>query len=500
MRRSIRYSMILLTGALGAALGFAPFAGAQDQTPPNQPVASDTGTGLNEVVVTAERVETDVQKTPISMTVVNQSQLTAAGVTNLESLGQIAPDVHITTGAIGAATASIRGVASNGGAVTLDYDGQYVGSFNGQAYDIARVEVLKGPQGTLYGLNATAGTVNVITNAPAIGKFTADGSVEYGNYNAVRAQGAVNLPIAGVAAFRIAADVDNRHGYRDINGNSTTDYDNITSVRPSFLWKPIENFQARITAEYTHFNYGPTQIQAIIVTGLPKTQPPYGFNTAVLNSSSWNLYYPGNHHSDLVVARADLEYHFGWATLTYLPNYSSQTDIRFQNYFGTAVASIVGQATQRSNINQQEVRLNGATRFGLKWQVGWFYIDTVTPAFTNYYLPQLTVLSPPLTVPFLHFDDPDNTHVNDAIYSQVTQSLTNELSLTAGARYTQVHQQRFGYDVYTLNAGQYFGSGGHTLLYSYTPNFPGPFNYHKWSWHLGLDYQVTPQNLLYASV
>jgi iron complex outermembrane recepter protein len=134
---------------------------------------------LEEIVVTAERTESTAQRTPISLAVVSGEELQAQGVSTLSLLTQVEPTVVFNSGQFANASITVRGISSSGStdfggsAVSINTDGQYIYSgFNGALFDIARVEVLKGPQGTLYGLNSTAGAINILTNAPALGAFT----------------------------------------------------------------------------------------------------------------------------------------------------------------------------------------------------------------------------------------------------------------------------------------------------------------------------------------
>ena len=101
-------------------------------------------------------------------------------------------------------------------AVAFNYDGVYIGrpsSTSGVFYDLQRVEVLKGPQGTLYGRNATGGAINVIPNRPKLGQFSGEGQVGYGNYNWLTAQAALNVPVGEQVAVRVAGTVASRDAF-----------------------------------------------------------------------------------------------------------------------------------------------------------------------------------------------------------------------------------------------------------------------------------------------
>ena len=141
---------------------------------------------LTEIVVTAQRREESLQKTSLALQVVSAAELADAGVIQVRDLGAVVPGLIISQG--GAATQIyIRGVGDFGStpitnpAVAFNLDGVYVArtqAVEGSLFDIARVEVLKGPQGTLYGRNASGGAINVITNAPSLSTFGGYGEVE----------------------------------------------------------------------------------------------------------------------------------------------------------------------------------------------------------------------------------------------------------------------------------------------------------------------------------
>ena len=157
----------------------------------------------------------------------------------------------------GSTSAFIRGVGNFSAAVTSDpavafnYDGVYVGrinSTNGTFYDLARVEVLKGPQGTLYGRNATAGVINVIPNQPKIGELSGYATASYGNYNALAAEAAINIPVGENSAIRVSGTITNRDGYLS---NGVSD-DKTQALRVQFKSEVTPDLTVRLAFDYTH--------------------------------------------------------------------------------------------------------------------------------------------------------------------------------------------------------------------------------------------------------
>ena len=182
---------------------------------------------IQDVVVTAQRSSSLASKTPVALTAITGEQLHSAGIDNPASLGARIPNVQID-GAGSGMRITIRGVSSADATAKGDpsaafmLDGIYVArpqNQNVSFFDLDRVEVLRGPQGTLYGRNTTAGVINVIANTP--GKiFEAAASAEMGNYASRKFDAMINLPLSDALALR-AALTSNKHDSYLINGQGT---------------------------------------------------------------------------------------------------------------------------------------------------------------------------------------------------------------------------------------------------------------------------------------
>ena len=213
-------------------------------------------TTLQEVVVTASRRAQSIQKTSIAVTAISGTTIQQQGETNLQQIIQNIPGVTLTTQQRGF-TPTIRGQGtdlppgSGQGAVATEFDGAYNIRAEGGVvgyYDLARVEVLPGPQGTLYGVNSDGGVVNVISNDPVIGKYHGSASVTIGNYSLFRGEGMVNVPIGDVLAFRVAGAAINRRGYLTPDQGDAV----AQSVRTKILYKPNNDLSILIGQQYDH--------------------------------------------------------------------------------------------------------------------------------------------------------------------------------------------------------------------------------------------------------
>jgi iron complex outermembrane receptor protein len=235
------------TGSAGGGAQASPQAAA---------IPSTGGVQLGEVIVTAQRRSESAQHAAIPLSVIDGAALVSAGVTQADALNELAPALSIQPSSTGNLI-FIRGVgnftvvATSDPAVAFNYDGVYVGrptSTTGVFYDLQRVEILKGPQGILYGRNATGGAINVIPEQPKIGETSGYATVDYGNYNTIDAQGAVNLPMGDQAAFRLSATTSNHDGYL----KDGTDDDKTYGFRAQVKAELTPNLTVRLAGDYAH--------------------------------------------------------------------------------------------------------------------------------------------------------------------------------------------------------------------------------------------------------
>ena len=261
-RRSATLGLLLA----GAALGAVP-AMAQEAAPPAD--------GLADIVVTATRSSESLSKVAASVSAVSAADLGVGGVKDVASLATAIPNLSVGD-QFGVNRIFIRGIGltsidlgADGGVAFLQ-DGAQIARPAAQLsgfYDLERVEVLRGPQGTLYGRGATAGAINLITKRPT-DHLDGYARASYGNYNALALEGAVGGPISGDKLMvRIAGKYDRRDGY-GINEFTGKDIDNrdAYAFRGSVLAKPADDLEVLVSGEYFHENdsnyafhyFGPT--------------------------------------------------------------------------------------------------------------------------------------------------------------------------------------------------------------------------------------------------
>ncbi len=232
-----------------AATGSAPSASA-GAAPAAQP-------GAAEIVVTASKRSERLQEVPVAITVVQGAQLARQNVVDITGLTRTSPAFNIA-GPYGAF--SIRGVGSVSfsrsaeGSVGVVVDGVALANTSGnppQLFDVQRVEVLAGPQGTLFGRNSSAGVLNIVTNDPDPGKFEARAHADIGTRNNQIVQAVVNVPVTATSALRISgAFTDSPHNQYNLYDHSWTQNEG-KNVRARFKWDPIDRITFNLIADYS---------------------------------------------------------------------------------------------------------------------------------------------------------------------------------------------------------------------------------------------------------
>jgi iron complex outermembrane recepter protein len=248
----MRGKLTLLAGVCAGAIAFPAFA---------QSAADENGS--TDIIVTAQRSDQRLQDVPIAVSAFSAEALEKQQIKNTSDLQLTLPNVTFTKTNFTSASFTIRGIGDLCVGISCDSatgihmnDLPLGGStrlFEGEFYDMAQVEVLRGPQGTLFGRNATSGVVNFRTARPKLSGFEANAEAEYGNYNSVKVKGAVNVPIGDIAAVRVAGFYLNRDGYtKNLFDNSRIDDRDMYGVRGSIRIEPSSGTRIDLMAQYFH--------------------------------------------------------------------------------------------------------------------------------------------------------------------------------------------------------------------------------------------------------
>lgn len=252
------------TSVLAMALSSPAFA--QDA-----PAAPERDAFGGEIVVTAQRQSERLQDVPIAVSAFSAQALEAQQIKTPSDLQLTLPNVTFTKTNFTGASFTIRGIGdlcvgtTCDSATAIHLNGDPLFStrlFETEFFDLERVEVLRGPQGTLFGRNATSGVVNVITAKPKLGVFSAAAEGEYGNYNSMKVKGMVNIPIGDTLALRVAGIYLNRDGYtKNTFLNTRIDDRDLYSIRGSLRWEPSPDTTVDFLASYFHERDQRTRLQ-----------------------------------------------------------------------------------------------------------------------------------------------------------------------------------------------------------------------------------------------
>ena len=244
--------------AVGAAPAFAQEAQADDY-------------GVEEIVVTAQRTAQSLQDVPIAVTAFSADALQKQQINNPLDIQLTLPNITFTKGNFTGASFTIRGIGDLCVGVTCDSataihsEGMPLFAtrlVEAEFFDLERVEVLRGPQGTLFGRNATGGVVNFVNAKPTMDAIHAAGEVEYGNFNSLRLKGMFNLPITDTLAVRVAGTYLRRDGFTtNVFDNSRVDGRDLYAIRGSIRWQPTDNTTVDAMAYYFRENSDRSRLQ-----------------------------------------------------------------------------------------------------------------------------------------------------------------------------------------------------------------------------------------------
>ena len=251
----MRAAATLLAGACAAAIS-VPLQ-AQDTTSTS---AAEPESGNPTIVVTAQRRAESLQVVPIAVSAFDAQALVAQQIENASDLQLTLPNVSFTKSNFTSASFTIRGIGdlcvgvSCDSATAIHTNGSPLFGtrlFETEYFDLERIEVLRGPQGTLFGRNATSGVVNIVTAKPDLSGFGAFAEAEYGNYNSIRAKGMVNIPIGETFGVRLAGYYLNRDGYtKNVFDGKQIDGREIYALRGSVRWEPTPDTTVDLMAFY----------------------------------------------------------------------------------------------------------------------------------------------------------------------------------------------------------------------------------------------------------
>jgi iron complex outermembrane receptor protein len=408
------------------ALASAGAAHAQT-APTTDPTAAATDKAASpEIVVTAERRSVSAQRTGVAATVLTGEDLVKKGITNVQQLQFASPSLTVNTSGQGNSF-NIRGIgkseiSSSVGVGVITYrDGvaTFPGYFQTEPYyDIASVEVLRGPQGTFAGGNATGGAVFITEANPNFDGINGYVTGQYGNYNDAKVQGAVNLPVSDTLALRFATDDERRDSFYHVSGPWTGNPGNLRSYsgRISLLWQPTSQFRVLVKGDYNNINLG----------GYPAS--PATAKTDPFDISS-NAFLNGRDKTGRIVLNVSYSFDNG-ITLRSISGYQKATTQEDIDSDGTSLLSNTFHDHVQERIWSEEFNIVSPDKGPLTWVLGAYYQnDKYTFPVGGY----LSVNPGSYTLSF----EGTNPHTAVAGFGQAGYQLANGLQLQVGARWSR---------------------------------------------------------------
>jgi iron complex outermembrane receptor protein len=278
-------SALVMLAAIPAAAQTADTTSAQNTAPTNGPgqeapssqsvapnaASADGQSNIGDIVITAQRQSQRLQDVPIAVSAFSADNIEKQQIVNPIALQQSLPSITFTKTGFTTSSFTIRGIgdlcvgASCDQATAIHVNDMPLSStrlFESEFFDLERVEVLRGPQGTLFGRNATSGVVNFISAKPDLSGIHAAGEFEYGNYDSKRARGMFNLPIGDTLGIRVAGTYLKRDGYTfNTYDNSRIDGRDLYSIRGTLSWEPSSDTRIDLIGYYFHEKDNRSRIQ-----------------------------------------------------------------------------------------------------------------------------------------------------------------------------------------------------------------------------------------------
>jgi len=446
---------------------------------------------LEEIVVTAEKRSASIQEVPISITAFSGDELVTSGIDDSRDLEMVTPGLVFTNNA-GVGIVSIRGIGSPFAqgpgfdpSSSVYVDGVYQSRFTSSVLglmDLERVEVLKGPQGTLYGRNSVGGAVNYISQAPST-EFGGDVSIQVGNYNLREAKLRMDIPIAEDLLFRGALMNVDRDGFTTNLGNgSDLEEEDSFAGRMSLHYIPSDSFEAIMHASFSDRSgaVNPGKKHLFIdpdgpLAAAESLDDPRTVRTDQVHHSS----------SESQSASLTLKWDLGSTKLTSISAYIDQTVGPYASDFDVTELPIVHIGTLGRSDNglgfdtqsfSQEFLLASQGDSKLEWLTGIYYLHENAFGQSGTHLPGID----------FHIQN-FATNITDAYaaFGHVVYSLSDELRLSLGLRYSY-EEKDFTHEVH-INSSNVAGPRNRTV------------DWNSWTPKISIDYSFNDDLMGYLS-
>lgn len=494
--RSTRTPIVAAITALGLSIGLTPLAQAQDYAV------------LEEVIVTARKIMESMQDVPLSVTAFSGQTIDNLNMRDFQDFEGLVPNIVVDSlgGVVpGGGSFYIRGVGTQDVEKSFDpgvgvvLDGVPLSYINGSfvnPFDFAALEILRGPQGTLFGRNTTGGVFNITRTTPT-GELGLRYQVTYGEDDRLDANAVVNFPIIeDKLAGKISVTSLNDGGWTEnqFNGDTQGDAD-ITDITGTLLWTPTDNFEALLTYENYDDTSDMTGLQNIAGLGNSVNPPPGELSCFLLGFCG----FPGDEEDTNQDFPQKLDYTFdawtlgmdwdiGIGTITSISGYRDADDLTHLDFDGVPVGVLHVIRDQSSETKSQEIRFASSDEFSESWDfvAGVYYMED------EYRMRQDTEVlgvfgPPPASTLVANIADQDRD--TWSIFGEAHIRFAEDWTLTLGGRYTEEEKDYTGTGLIPLPDGSEF-------------QFAQASDDEKWDEFtpkVGVDWSYTDDVLFYAS-
>jgi iron complex outermembrane receptor protein len=427
---------------------------------------------LEEITVTAQKREENQQKVPISMEVLSAEDIKISGKTNLEDILEYSTGVIINRASDGMRvslrgmsddTTHYHGLPGSTPTVAINTDGVYSNRKDvGGLFDLERVEVLYGPQSTLYASNSPGGIVNVVSAAPKLDAYEISGTLEYGNYDKLHMEGSLNAPVGDTTALRAAFNTSVHDGYLSNGG----DKEDTKAARLRALFQPNDKLSLVMTGELlkrSSYRFG--GVDAFITQD--DVDDPW-YTERILGD-------PTKDNQKKAYANVDLDLGFG--SLSLVPAYTT-SDSHGENamsMFGT-VRYVVNIVTSKEK--GAELRLTSSPDSSFSWILGLNYYDSAQSLDNDVYDANGD-----------HTGEKNDAYMNEeskAVFTNITYPVTDRFRATVGYRMSRS-------DITTHREETKFPGGNYEFVLRHIVN-----SYDDPDYKVGIEYDLSEDSMVYV--
>jgi iron complex outermembrane recepter protein len=538
-----RWGMTINVAAATVVVGFSPTTFAQD-----------SGLQLEEIVVTAEKRAVNLQKVATSIQVKSGEDLAKSGKKRIDEIMQGTPGIQAQSSVAGL-TFFVRGVDAQSGQpgvvtqnpVAVLVDGVSMArleAVRGGTLDVAQAEIMRGPQSTALGANAIAGAVSLVSNKPVLDQYIASGTLEVGNYHKRSTEGVFNAPLSANTALRLAYSSEKRDGYLSSNAGESDQY----NVRGKFLWQPSANFTSVTTVSSQRIGGNGTTQNALLAYGYwqpySATTSGDGMSNGIdcssapvpgaevrgcpvnfyavpgqgpsfrQRSNAWDDGFPANGFDGgprfdtyINIFNEQIDWDVGIGTLTIQPAVQSAHTLAIEMPMGAGYMT----RDQRETTTTLDVHLNSAEVTPLKYTAGLYYSYDQSHEVNGFIDYPGGGMGPPGSPCvgngnhrcYSYEIIPHELQTNLAGYFNGEYSVLDNLRVVGGIRYAKDAFERTVMDAMSAdglaNGPTYpLASSGTPINFWSSENAGGKKSESKATYRAGLEYDVTPNTMLYG--